>query len=289
MKKALEAGIGAATGIIGMIGQNQRATKQHNRQKELMDIQNKNQKGLNQQGHDLQLDMWNKTNYGAQMEHMKSAGLNAGLMYGQSGAGGATTGSQGGGSAASGSAAAPMDIGNAVQAGLMMAQTEKLKAETRNLEEGAGLKGSQKTNIDEDTRGKNIANEIAEMTKDDLIGQVRIELDKGRADLVAKEIENRINNATEESQKNQIKQDALNAGIEAELKRQNISLKAEEERALYHSIIQKYMQSGASIVNALTGGLGGMIKKFLGTRKTTTTGGNNSNGDYGSQTTTVTK
>ncbi len=260
------AALGAAGGIIGMIGQDRRATKQHTRQKELMDIQNKNQQGLNKQGHDLQMDMWNKTNYGAQMGHMKEAGLNPGLMYGQSGAGGATTGSQGGGSAASGSAAAPMDIGNAVQAGLMMAQTRKLDAETKNLEEGAGLKGSQKSNIDEDTRGKNISNEIAEMTKDDLIGQVRIELDKGKADLVAKEIENRINNATEESQKNQIKQDALNAGIEAELKRQNISLKAEEERALYHSIIQKYMQSGASIVNALTGGLGGMIKKFIGNK-----------------------
>lgn len=141
MSKALEAGIGAASGIIGMIGQNQRATKQHNRQKELMDIQNKNQKGLNQQGHELQMDMWNKTNYGAQMDHMKKAGLNPGLMYGQSGQGG-QTGSQGGGSAASGSAAAPMDIGNAVQAGLAQAQIANLNADTEKKKAEANTQGS---------------------------------------------------------------------------------------------------------------------------------------------------
>jgi hypothetical protein len=32
------------------------------------------------------MDMWNKTNYGAQVEHMKNAGLNPALMYKGSGA-----------------------------------------------------------------------------------------------------------------------------------------------------------------------------------------------------------
>ena len=59
------------------------------------------QKMLDKYGHDLQFDMWNKTNYKAQLEHMKAAGLNPALMYGSAGAPG-TTGSQGGGSAAGG-------------------------------------------------------------------------------------------------------------------------------------------------------------------------------------------
>lgn len=43
------------------------------------------------------LDMWNKTNYGAQRKHMEDAGLNVGLMYGKGGGGAtATTGSPAG-------------------------------------------------------------------------------------------------------------------------------------------------------------------------------------------------
>lgn len=36
------------------------------------------------------LEMWNKTNYETQRQHMENAGLSVGLMYGQGGAGGAT-------------------------------------------------------------------------------------------------------------------------------------------------------------------------------------------------------
>lgn len=121
--------ISAGGTILGMIGQEQRAKKQHNRQKELMGVQFDNQSKLNKQGSDLQYDMWKKTNAPAQVGMLKEAGLNAGLMYGQSGPGG-MTGSQGGGSAQSGSAAAPMDIGNSVQAGLMAAQMRNLDADT---------------------------------------------------------------------------------------------------------------------------------------------------------------
>jgi hypothetical protein len=128
------AGIGAVGGALGMIGQNKRAKKQHNRQKELMGIQLKNQQQLNKQGQQLQMQTWRDTNYGAQMDMMKEAGLNPALMYGMSGGGGATTGSQGGGSAQGGNSHAPMDIGASVQASLMMAQAMKLKAETKEIE-----------------------------------------------------------------------------------------------------------------------------------------------------------
>jgi hypothetical protein len=128
------AGIGAVSGALGMIGQNKRAKKQHNRQKELMGIQLKNQQQLNKQGQKLQMQTWRDTNYGAQMDMMKDAGLNPALMYGMSGGGGATTGSQGGGSAQGGNSHAPMDIGASVQASLMMAQAMKLKAETKEIE-----------------------------------------------------------------------------------------------------------------------------------------------------------
>jgi len=119
------------------------ARKQYHRQKKLMGLQNQNQMMLNRQGHDLQMDMWNKTNYGAQVKHMEDAGLNPALMYGMGGGGGTTAGSQGGGSAASGQAQAQtaMDMANI---GLIRAQIENIKTDTKNKEADTGLKGSQK-------------------------------------------------------------------------------------------------------------------------------------------------
>lgn len=97
---------GAISGGFGMLGASANARRQFGYQKQLMNMQHGHQKELNQMGHDLQYDMWNKTNYGAQVEHLKNAGLNVGMMYGGGGAGGTTTGSQGGGSAAGGQAGA---------------------------------------------------------------------------------------------------------------------------------------------------------------------------------------
>jgi hypothetical protein len=131
-------GLGMLQGAFNMFG----AGQQHRRQKELMGIQFGNQQQLNRQGHEIQMDMWNKTNYGAQIEHMKKAGLNPALMYGMSGGGGTTAGSQGGGSASSGNAVQmhPMDMANL---SLIKAQRDNIEADTKNKEADTGLKGTQ--------------------------------------------------------------------------------------------------------------------------------------------------
>ena len=125
-----DAVIGAGGQIIGMAAGIGQANRQYHRSKKLMDHQLGHQMQLNRQGHDLQFDMWNKTNYGAQVKHMLEAGLNPALMYGSAGQGG-TTGSQGGGSAAGGSAVGErvMDMQNM----LVGAQIGKLKAETKDI------------------------------------------------------------------------------------------------------------------------------------------------------------
>lgn len=104
---------GVAAAGVGMLAGIGQAQRQYHRQKKLNVQQYGHQRMLNQQGHDLQFDMWNKTNYKAQMEHMKAAGLNPALMYGSAGAPG-TTGSQGGGSAQGGQAGTEtaMDMSN---------------------------------------------------------------------------------------------------------------------------------------------------------------------------------
>lgn len=114
-------------------------------QEKLQALQIKGNKEMADYNQWKQKQMWEATNYPAQVEQLKKAGLNPALLYGMGGAGGATTGGgagtvtgaqapSGGGEAA---AFAGMGITSAMnirlmqeQADLLKAQTEKTKAET---------------------------------------------------------------------------------------------------------------------------------------------------------------
>jgi len=149
-------GIGATVaGVAGnaiydqlTMGQQDKRTEkfmdiQHKNNKDMMQQQFMNQTGLNIQGHELQYEMWLKTNYPDQVKQMKKAGLNPALMYGMKGGGGATTGSQSGGSASGGNAGlgmAPQSKGVDMQAGLIAAQTEMMKANARDTNADADIK-----------------------------------------------------------------------------------------------------------------------------------------------------
>ena len=117
--QGIGAGAGVITSVLGMLGQKKREKRAMQNQRELMDLQTRNQMNLNEQGQKLQMKTWEETNYPAQMKMLKEAGLNPGLIYGQGGAGGSTTGSQGGGSASGGNAPAPqhMDLSAIRQGG----------------------------------------------------------------------------------------------------------------------------------------------------------------------------
>ena len=126
---------GAIAGqALGMMLGDQQDKRQIRQQKKLQKEQIKGNKELADYNQQLQFDMWNKTNYGAQVEHLKTAGLNPGLIYGMGGAGGATTGSGGGGSVTSGT---PTDPSNAQQAnmamGMMMAQQRVLETQAEKM------------------------------------------------------------------------------------------------------------------------------------------------------------
>ena len=95
---------------------------------------NKEQADYSQQ---LALDMWNATNYEAQVEHMKAAGLNPALLYSKGGAGGSTSGA---GTAAPVSDGTTQAIGMGLQAkqiaisqAQQMAETAKTVAETAKI------------------------------------------------------------------------------------------------------------------------------------------------------------
>jgi len=145
-------GVGAGSSLLGMFSNNTNQKRQYGQTKNLMGLQNQYQKGLNQQGHDLQMDMWNKTNYGAQMKHMKEAGLNPALMYGMGGGGGSTTGSQGGGSQSMGGVEQQKNMG--IEGAMAMAQIELMKSQAKKADAEANNLG--------DKPGAKVAQEIAE-------------------------------------------------------------------------------------------------------------------------------
>jgi hypothetical protein len=213
--------------ILGMMAGGYAADHQDRRQRGLMGLYNRYQQELNQQGHDLQYEMWNKTNYGAQVKHMLKAGLNPALMYGSAGQGG-TTGSQGGGSAAAGNAAAFQfhDLQNS----LIEAQKEKLEAE--------------KDNIAKDTE-----------VKDELVGKTREEKNKVIADKLLSE-----QNLSESKQRE------LNLKTENEIKEFDRDYMKKHYLSTYDTgIIRTIKASGMSIGEALKyfDENGGIIKSLM--------------------------
>lgn len=117
------------------------------------------QKEMAKYNYDLEMQKWNETNYKAQMQHMKDAGLSESLMYGGSGAGGSTASAMtsGGGSQESGRMQG-MDIGQSA----MMASTVALQNSQarKNNVEADKLEGVDTDLVGSKTRGQEIDNMI---------------------------------------------------------------------------------------------------------------------------------
>ena len=183
-------GLGIGAGVLETVGNVAMAEHQYQQELELMNIQHQNQQQLNQQGHDLQYEMWKKTNYPAQIRMMEKAGLNPALMYKGAGPGG-TTGSQGGGAAAKGSAPQRPQMNmrtmlmglemKALEAGIenQKAQTDKAKQEAnltkeKAVNEAGGIRGKLAGEIGKiDNEIKLIDSQIDKLSKESqlLIGQ----------------------------------------------------------------------------------------------------------------------
>lgn len=137
------AGTGVGAGLGMLLGAHERK-QQIKQQQKLQDMQIAGQKEMGKFNQQQQMEMWEATNYPAQMQQLKKGGLNPGLMYGMSGGGGATAnitpGSVSGGQARQGGEAMGMAM-QMQQAALLAAQTENIKADTKNKEAGTGKTG----------------------------------------------------------------------------------------------------------------------------------------------------
>ena len=139
-----------ASGFLGAAFGKSNDQRQYEQQQKLQDLQEKGNMRMMDYSMNKQYEMWLKTNYSAQIEQMKKAGLNPALLYGTSGGGATTTGSPSGGvSGASG----PQGGGEAIAfmgIAQQQAQLKLIESQNKLLEAQAN-----KTNIEATNIGKN--------------------------------------------------------------------------------------------------------------------------------------
>lgn len=211
----------------------------HNDRRQLRQHQKMGQQqlGLNlqqmQAGKDMDYDFWKKTNYGAQVDEMKKAGLGVGMMYGGSGAGGAMTGGAGGNV---NTPDAPKGGGEIMglqlmgaQKGLMEAQTEKAKAEA-----------DKTRGVDTELTGNQA--KIAELERSLRSEGYEFMLDKLGAESV--KLREEAANAKEGERAELLRKqgEVVAIGLANELKREGIKLTEAQTNAMLEGIKQKWAE-----------------------------------------------
>lgn len=171
----------ATGGIIGLALGDINDKRQLRQQEKLQALQIAGQKDVTNYNYAKQLQMWKDTNYKAQVEQLKMAGLNPGLLYGMSGGGGQTTGSGSGGNVTGGNAPAGgrevQDImGLGIQYRLLEAQRKNIEADTANKEADTANKPKVGANIDASTGS--LLQGIENAKAQESLTNVQIEIDK---------------------------------------------------------------------------------------------------------------
>ena len=149
------------SGLFGGNNEKKRMQQQFANEKELMGLQaNYNEKAA-EKNQERSKEMWDYTNYENQKKHMINAGLNPALLYGQSGAGGASA--SGAGQAAGVSNPGTQAVVMGIQAENMKANTQLQKAEARKAEAEANKTSGTDTEESQSRIGLNEA--LKEMNK----------------------------------------------------------------------------------------------------------------------------
>lgn len=171
----------AVGGIMGLAlgGINDR--RQLKQQEKLQKLEIQGQQQMVDYNTIKQLEMWKNTNYQAQMEELRKAGLNPAMIYGMSGGGATTTGQSTGNVTGS---HAPTGGGEVIAMGQTMSQLGLMRAQRENIEAQTELLKTQKPKTEAETTGilQGVENAKAQQKLTELqteIGNVQLDFDKG--------------------------------------------------------------------------------------------------------------
>lgn len=242
---------GAAQAVGNIFGHSNTDQQQYDQQVKLQGLQLQGAKEMADVNKNNQMEIWNKTNYGAQMDKMKEAGINPALMYGQAGAGGTTGGSTTGamptGATASDSSSRDQQK---ISMGLMLAQTANLAANTaKTTEEAKKIAGADTANTEaqtgltqQQTKYSEILtkyqNESIEYQLDKIAQEANIAL--GQAQSAG--VKGNVDQATAVEQIQKVKQEAANTAIQAVAMKQGIQLEQAKVQEITNSIQQKWRE-----------------------------------------------
>lgn len=192
---------------MGLLLEKHNDRRQLNMQQKLQNMQIAGQQQMTEYNMQKQFEMWQKTNYPAQMQELKKAGLNPGLMYGMGGGGGTTanvsSGSVTGGQAHGTSGDAMAAAGMGLQLKLLQAQTDLTKAQADKTT--AEIPNVEKTgkNIEASTSSitQGVSNQKAQevLTKiQSEIAGIQLQFDKDTLNLRETEVNYAVSKMNEE-------------------------------------------------------------------------------------------
>lgn len=248
-------------GIMGMIAGKSQDRRQINQQKKLQEVQVKGAKELKDYDNLKQKEMWDATNYEAQMEHIKNAGLNPALMYGMSGGGGTTAGGSGmpmpTTATAEGSSAG---VRNIMEMAMMKAQTRLLESQANkneveaektagvdtqevqtrilDLTQGIQNKQAQEALTKAQTIMQGLQNEITNGTAGIQMQQIEWTAQQALNKLQQAENETYISNETRDNIVTQIQTATIGMLIENEAKKQGIKTQQAQVQKMAQDIAQ---------------------------------------------------
>lgn len=173
-------GIKAATGIVPAImgafgiGEKRQDRRQLRQQEKLQELGIKGSKELTDYNKAKELEMWNKTNWGAQMEHAKEAGLSPGYLYSKGGGTTGTVGSGGVGMSVGGAADAASGMNASTNQAMAIAQLQNLQANTEKQKAEAANLAPTGENIKADTAAKTWQTDLSKkLNTDSMIADIQ--------------------------------------------------------------------------------------------------------------------
>lgn len=263
LTNAATGGIGGLIGTgLGLLLEGHNDRRQLKQQEKLQALQIQGQKEMTDYNsaaqYELQHKMWDSTNYEAQMQHIKNAGLNPSLLYGTSGGGGVTTGGGLPQGSVSGTDAPKggMEILAAqqqmMQLKLLEAQKENIQADTANKQADTKNKPLQGSNIEASTASltQGIENQkaienltkiqagIAEIEKGSKKEVIDTNIEKLNNEIVQLWNNNYLFAKTKEDKIALIKQEVVNAILTGESIKSGIEVNKEQINKMSEEIAQ---------------------------------------------------